>query len=297
MNSKFKVNFNFYTNLIILFLLIFGGAVWADSNGVWHFPEDIRPGIFGSDEGDSNSEYTFVNPIYSNNTLYVSSIVDSKDSNYSLNLSGISTLSNVTFENFIGQLNLNSVIKVGFENINCNVNKKGILRYNSTGNIMEYCNSSSWVVMRGSNIDGISGTGDGLVWLGENGHTEQDCIDLGGEFAQVYNAKLCRVFQSSCPSGWSRYGNWASFPSKIFYNSWPCNSAGGFSDIICEATAKSWADTLEGNSCYGTAVNREYTCTTTQGGSDDGKVNCGYSCISYQNTQFTVTTPDSVGCV
>jgi hypothetical protein len=36
--------------LYLILLVVLLGSVYADSNGVWHYAKDVRPGIFGSDE-------------------------------------------------------------------------------------------------------------------------------------------------------------------------------------------------------------------------------------------------------
>lgn len=57
--EKFISRFNFITNILILLILLFGGVIWADSNGIWHRAEDIVEGTFGGDE--NNSMYIFPN--------------------------------------------------------------------------------------------------------------------------------------------------------------------------------------------------------------------------------------------
>lgn len=68
-SEKFKINFNFITNIIILGVMIFGGVVWADSNGVWHRAEDVVAGVFGQNEG--GGDYTFPNNLTIINDLIV----------------------------------------------------------------------------------------------------------------------------------------------------------------------------------------------------------------------------------
>ena len=52
---------------IILLLMTF--SAYADSNGVWHKSEDIRPGIFGADEGISTG-FSFINPVSFNEDVF-----------------------------------------------------------------------------------------------------------------------------------------------------------------------------------------------------------------------------------
>ena len=54
MNKDKQITFNTISNIFILSILFFGGVAWADTNGVWHWPEDVRPGVFGTDEGGGN---------------------------------------------------------------------------------------------------------------------------------------------------------------------------------------------------------------------------------------------------
>ena len=65
-----KVKFMF-----MIFILLSVNIVFAD-NGIWHFAEDIRPGIFGSDEGN-NSNYIFNNSVEMRKNLYVNNVFDS----------------------------------------------------------------------------------------------------------------------------------------------------------------------------------------------------------------------------
>lgn len=82
MKHNFKEDFNFITNIFILFILFFGGFIWADTNGIWHRAEDVEPGIFGDDYDGINSNYTFNLDLYLNSDLFVKSklILDSINS-------------------------------------------------------------------------------------------------------------------------------------------------------------------------------------------------------------------------
>ncbi len=53
---------------IAFILVLFSGLIWADSNGIWHHAQDIRPGTFGEDEtlngyNDPTVYYIFDNPV------------------------------------------------------------------------------------------------------------------------------------------------------------------------------------------------------------------------------------------
>lgn len=63
MKSNVIEKFNFYTNIFLLLIIFSGGFIWADTNGIWHFAEDVRPGIFGANEDDSVTPFEFVNDV------------------------------------------------------------------------------------------------------------------------------------------------------------------------------------------------------------------------------------------
>jgi len=58
MKSKLVI-YNTITNTLMIFILIFGGVVWADDNCIWHRAEVVVSGTFGSDQGNGN--FTFPN--------------------------------------------------------------------------------------------------------------------------------------------------------------------------------------------------------------------------------------------
>lgn len=82
----------------ILFLLIFNiSFIFADSNGVWHYVEDLRGEVFGGDEQNEITNFTFINDVYFNENIFT---------NKNVNLGG-------------GSLFINSISKrVGIKNIN-----------------------------------------------------------------------------------------------------------------------------------------------------------------------------------
>ncbi|MCH8519836.1 MAG: hypothetical protein LAT82_03725, partial [Nanoarchaeota archaeon] len=50
---------------VVLILSVF--LSFGDTNGIWTYPEDIRSGVFGADEGLTASQsYTFNNVVYFN---------------------------------------------------------------------------------------------------------------------------------------------------------------------------------------------------------------------------------------
>ncbi len=59
----------FFGVFIGAFLLLLGGVVFADTDGIWHYAKDIRGGVFGSDESDIYWEYTFPRNLTVTNVL------------------------------------------------------------------------------------------------------------------------------------------------------------------------------------------------------------------------------------
>ncbi len=86
---------NIITGSVIFLMLVLGAFVYADSNGVWHSAEDVRPGLFGSDEvTDFN-----LPPFYQFNYLFVGMMYDLDNTSYYVNPSLDSKFKNVYAEN------------------------------------------------------------------------------------------------------------------------------------------------------------------------------------------------------
>lgn len=79
---------------MLCFLLVSMHLVYADTNGIWHNVEDIRGGVFGLNEQDIVSNFTFINPVYFLGKLL------GKNSIYYINLSGKSKLNSVESDMF-----------------------------------------------------------------------------------------------------------------------------------------------------------------------------------------------------
>lgn len=69
MDKNFITYFNFGCNLFFLSILFIGSMIYADSNGVFHQASDVRGGIFGSDEQDVTTSFTFANQVFFNNNI------------------------------------------------------------------------------------------------------------------------------------------------------------------------------------------------------------------------------------
>lgn len=91
MNKDFLTKFNFITNILIISALLFGGFVWADSNGIWLRAEDIRGGVFGADE--LNRDFSFIGEVVFNEDIYANSLI--RKGSYYLDLDSESKLNEV----------------------------------------------------------------------------------------------------------------------------------------------------------------------------------------------------------
>ncbi|MFW5704442.1 MAG: hypothetical protein ACOCXG_01240 [Nanoarchaeota archaeon] len=81
-----------------MFLLLTGMVYAVDSNGVWHYAEDIRPGIIGDDEVTGN--YTFQSGVNFNSRIIAPDLIDYDDDDYYLNPSGNTYLRNLFVDYF-----------------------------------------------------------------------------------------------------------------------------------------------------------------------------------------------------
>jgi hypothetical protein len=132
MTKNFKENFNFYSNILLLTVLFFGGFIWADSNGVWTFAKDIRGGTFGSDEQADTNNFTFINPVYFGKKM----LSLENPSNYFINFTGRSQLYEIATDKLTtSELNSNNIVTNNLKVLtifNCN----GKLYTDSTGKVI-----------------------------------------------------------------------------------------------------------------------------------------------------------------
>ncbi len=70
--------FMFFLGFILLFNIVYG-----DTNGIWHYAEDVVPGTFGSDEQTVGSSiFTFINKVIFNESTKFSNIANFSDNVY-----------------------------------------------------------------------------------------------------------------------------------------------------------------------------------------------------------------------
>ena len=108
MNKDFLTKFNFISNILILFLLIFGGLVWADSNGIWFEAKDILGGVFGADEASQN--FSFIGEVIFDEDIYISQFIKKDD--FSFDIEETSIFRELEINQFSGE-NGNVVFVLG----------------------------------------------------------------------------------------------------------------------------------------------------------------------------------------
>jgi len=110
MVKRFSIIFSIF---LILLLSIF--IVYSESNGIWHYAEDVVPGIFGDDQNNGN--YIFEDPVIIRGASF-----NIQDDSFSTYLYANSTTGNIG----IGTTNPNTKLDV-----NGNVNIQGNLLVNT----------------------------------------------------------------------------------------------------------------------------------------------------------------------
>lgn len=200
----------------------------ADTNGVWYFAEDIRGGIFGSDEiGITN--FTFKNDVYFESSIYVDKIYDLEDTNYFLDLNLQSYFNNLSIQNLFVDGNVGVGILEPQERLE--VNGKIIMNLETSDD-----DDNNTVVTKGylenfvldeiAKIDLSGIANDGSVLLYQEIHNGSQCMEKGGTPALAAGVQVCRIESSSCPSGWSRYENWGGTQPGTIYGclgtTWKC---------------------------------------------------------------------------
>lgn len=100
---------NKFILILSLLFLIPINFIYADTNGIWQIPEDLKGGIFGADE-QPILNYTFINDVYFNQNIYTSSIFDLNNNSFYINLKNFSKLKYLILDGL--DLNGNSINNV-----------------------------------------------------------------------------------------------------------------------------------------------------------------------------------------
>lgn len=224
-------------NIIIWsFLIVFSmTSVFADSNGIWTYAEDIRAGTFGLDENNSvGSNYTFDDFVYFNKNIFAGSIIDRDNSSFLINPSGASYLGGVFADAFYtrGGGNYYYLRPAGTSRINRlevegDITYKGELLENSFVKHGENNSISSQMIQPGavdnSHIDAGLPLDSTDVTTKE--YVDAAVADAGGieELQQLIsqnNREYVTVMNSdssacSCPSGYSNFFRTTNFQDII----------------------------------------------------------------------------------
>lgn len=149
--DKFKLNFNFVSNIFILVILFFGGFIWADSNGIWTDAKDIRGGTFGSDEQPDTTNYTFINPVYINDKL------KSINSNYYIDIDARTQLNDFAVNNLsVSSTNCGKLYTDSFGKVKC-----------GTDNVLSLptCASGEVITSNGTALNCVSASSGGSTYM------------------------------------------------------------------------------------------------------------------------------------
>ena len=92
----------------LLVSILFFSIGYSESNGIWHSAEDVRPGVFGSDE--TTSGFIFQDSLLVQAAITATTIFDHNDNTYYLNPNGISKLNTIDFDTIlIGGIPLDNI--------------------------------------------------------------------------------------------------------------------------------------------------------------------------------------------
>ena len=126
-------------------------------------------------------------------------------------------------------------------------------------------------------VQNIAGPLKKVGYLTSGIHTEQECTGNGGTVTTAGGAKICRLSDDSCPSGWTSYNSWSTTQAT---------SCGG-----------------AGKNCLGMGCGGQSNCTTgSHAWSDANRESCGYKdevCRLYGcsiNSQTCHASIIEVGC-
>ncbi|MCA9497279.1 MAG: collagen-like protein, partial [Nanoarchaeota archaeon] len=199
--GNFIEKFNFFTNIFILLILVFGGIIWADSNGVWNRAEDIRGGIFGGDEQLNTVNYTFINPVYFNESVNAKEYCDINGTNCKniANIAGGGDSYWEKLENDTYYLNGSMIIKsYGVIPYTCNKTYEGGMFYLNVTKMIYFCDGTNWNEYRGP--EGPTGSTGSTGPRGVRGFTGSAGLDcsVSGTCAQLCIGTDCK---NAWPSG------------------------------------------------------------------------------------------------
>lgn len=113
----------------------------------------------------------------------------------------------------------------------------------------------------------VSGSSSSNLDLAKGLHSSAQCSSLWGSVTNINGNKVCKFNRSSCPSGWTRWGNWSTTSSKTCNNGVHQDCDGqGWTPVSCTTWGHSWWNTATENCLYISAGIRDGSagCNVTQ---------------------------------
>ena len=212
--------------LILIIVVLTAGCVSIYTLGytpgtVWHKAEDVKSGTFGQNVGGSN--YNFPGNV------------------------GIGTTSSSSQLDVTGNIYATKQVTAGTK---FKVGVSEITSGKITG--LDAPTNPSDAANKAYVDEQIIGGGN--LPLVNSVHTQQDCINAGGEVVDSdVTLKQCRFAGSNCPSGWTQYKNWST-TIKLdcdecacrMHNSWWTGYAGHahhYREGVC--ASHPWSDSIQ----------------------------------------------------
>ena len=237
---------------------------------------------------------SFNNPLNVDNTLKVEKIEDISDATYFLNLSGYSKLGSIEINTVTNNLVVLGSMKAGSDSRNCDSSLNGTIRYNTSLNQLQYCNSTSWTDF--GTGDSGSGSGSSAEYLVNEIHTKDDCVFDGGVVVDDGTGNfMCKFSGATCPVSTATAIDW------VQYNSWTTEHVvectGGTSPYACQNDGVAEGGTCSGTSCRTdshTFMDKSYHYTCSYNDASGDLYNCHCS-LAYPAKTCTSYTSE-VGC-
>ncbi len=222
--------------LILIIVVLTAGCVSIYTLGyapgtVWHKAEDVKSGTFGQNVGSGN--YNFPGNIDVSKQVTAGTMFkvgSSELSSSQLKVNGSSLVVTSTGKVGIGTTSPKAKLEV-------------------SGNIIAARPTTADQVATKGYVDELIAEVRAIVTgaqpLVNGAHTQQECINAGGEVVDSdVTFKQCRFNASACPSGWTQYKNWST---TIPVCTAGCYCYGGG----CCTPAQYWADIHISGGCNG----------------------------------------------
>ncbi len=280
--------------LILTVVVLTAGCVSIYTLGytpgtAWHKAEDVQSGTFGSNVGNGNynfpgnvgikktnpsSQLDVTGDIYATGQVIVGTrfkVGSSELSSSQLKVNGSSLVVTSTGEVGIGTTSPQVKLEV-------------------SGNIIAARPTTADQVATKGYVDELIAVVNGLLPLVNGVHTQQDCINAGGEVVNsdlVY--KQCRFNASACPSGWTQYKNWSTTINPSSCGGCYCQGGG------CCIEGTYWANYLISGNCGRHTWSNTAQETTVYG---TNGVPVGWTqCLGMDCCRCTIESPiTQVGC-